>query len=158
MYEQKTTRRPFKKFSKPPTESGKKKHKESAGEKHKQSASESHNQNPRKKNYCYCGMSHPGPRSKCPASGQKCNNCSKKGHFAVVCKKRRQQTFHVGDESMHGTDSDNSDFVFSVRTGKKRRTVAVMINGIKGHMEADSGASANIMDKEQFHKISNACS
>ena len=157
VYEQKKTRRPFKKFSKPASESGQKKHKESAGEKHKQSVSESHNYNARKKNCCYCGMNHPGPRSKCPASGQTCNNCSKKGHFAVVCKKRRQQTFHVGDEPTHDTDSDNSDFVFSVKTGKKRPTVAVMINGIKGHMEADSGASANIMDKEQFHKISNAC-
>ena len=63
----------------------------------------------------------------------------------------------MGDEPTQDTDSDNSDFVFSVSTGKKRPTVAVMINGIKGHMEADSGASANIMDKEQFHKISNAC-
>ena len=63
----------------------------------------------------------------------------------------------MGDEPMHDTDSDNSDFVFSVKTGKKRPTMAVMINGIKGHMEADSGASANIMDKEQFHKISDAC-
>ena len=157
VYEQKKTRRSFKKFSKPASESGQKKHKESAGEKHKQLVSESHNHNPRKKNCCYCGMNHPGPRSKCPASGQTCNNCSKKGHFAVVCKKRRQQTFHVGDEPTQDTDSDNSDFVFSVNTGKKRPTVAVMINGIKGHMEADSGASANIMDKEQFHKISNAC-
>ena len=157
VYEQKKTRRPFKKFRKPASESGQKKHKESAGEKHKQSVSESHNHNPRKKNCCYCGMNHPGPRSKCPASGQTCNNCSKKGHFAVVCKKRRQQTFHVGDEPTQYTDSDNSDFVFSVSTGKKRPTVAVMINGIKGHMEADSGASANIMDKEQFHKIINAC-
>ena len=62
-----------------------------------------------------------------------------------------------GYEPTYDTDSDNSDFVFSVKTGKKRPTVAVMINGIKGHMEADSGASSNIMDKEQFHKISDAC-
>ena len=32
-----------------------------------------------------------------------------------------------------------------------------MINGIKGHMGADSGASANLMDNEPFHKISDAC-
>ena len=56
----------------------------------------------------------------------------------------------MGDEPTHDTDSDNSDFVFSVKTGKKRPTMAVMINGIKGHMEADSGASANIMDNATF--------
>ena len=66
---------PFKKFSKQATETGKKKHRKSAGEKPKQSASESHNQNRRKKNCSYCWMSHPGPRSKCPASGQMCVTC-----------------------------------------------------------------------------------
>ena len=111
VYEQKKTRCPFKKFSKPATESGKKKHRKLAGEKPKQSVSESHSQNPRKKNCCYCGMSHLGPCNKCPESRQTCNNCSKKGHFTVVCKKRRQQTFHGEDEPTHDTASDNSDLV-----------------------------------------------
>ena len=153
VYEQKKTCHPFKKFSRPATESGKKKHRESAGEKPKQSASESHNQNPRKKNCCCCGMSHPGP----------CSNVQHQNKHAItaprrvtslLCVRREDNKCFMGDEPPHDTDSDNSDFVFSVKTGKKRPTVAVMINGIKGHMEADSGASANIMDKEQFHKWS----
>lgn len=34
----------------------------------------------------FCGRNHGGPRSRCPASGQVCFNCSKVGHFKEVCK------------------------------------------------------------------------
>ena len=47
--------------------------------------------------------------------------------------------------------SEEDDYVYSVIASKKRPTVTV--NSLKGLMDADSCASANIMDREQFEKI-----
>lgn len=35
----------------------------------------------------FCGRNHPMERNKCPAFGQSCNNCGKKGHFAAKCRR-----------------------------------------------------------------------
>ena len=76
----------------------------------------------------FCGGDHDGPRTKCPASGKTCSNCRKKGHFAVVCRhKNQKRANHVSDQA---TLEDLED--------------------------ADSCASANIMDREQFEKIAAA--
>ena len=53
-------------------------------------------------------------------------------------------------------DSEEDDYAFSVTASKKRPTVTVLLNGVKGHMDTDSCASANIMDREQFEKIAAA--
>ena len=74
-------------------------------------------------NMCqYCGIDHEGPRSKCPASGKTCPNCSNKGHFAKMCKGRQK-----GTNKPKGTrsatklvypeqdSSSDSDFVFQLQ-------------------------------------------
>ena len=101
----------------------------------------------------YCGGSHSGSRCKCPASGKMCNNCKRRGHFAKVCRsgKYREQVHQVQGAT---ADSD-SDGNFS-SNGQYRLTVEVMINGVKGRMEADSCATANIMDYTQYTTIMNA--
>ena len=53
-------------------------------------------------------------------------------------------------------DSEADEYAFSVMASKKRPTVMVLLNGVKGRMDADSCASANIMDREQFEKITAA--
>ena len=103
-----------------------------------------------------CGGDHDGPRTKCPASGKTCSNCHKKGHFAVVCRhKNRKRADHVSDQATL-EDSEEDEYAFSVTASKKRPTVTVLLNGVKGRMDADSCASANIMDREQFEKITAA--
>ena len=36
-----------------------------------------------------CGRKHPADKSKCPAYGQTCRNCGKRGHFAKLCHSSR---------------------------------------------------------------------
>ena len=104
----------------------------------------------------FCGDDHDGPRTKCPASGKTCSNCCKKGHFTVVCRhKNRKRADHVSDQAML-EDSEEDEYAFSITASKKRPTVMVLLNGVKGRMDADSCASANIMDREQFEKITAA--
>ena len=104
----------------------------------------------------FCGGDHDGPRTKCPASGKTCSNCRKKGHFAVVCRhKNQKRADHVSDQATL-EDSEEDEYAFSVTASKKRPTVTVLLNGVKGRMDADSCASANIMDREQFEKITAA--
>ena len=37
-----------------------------------------------------CGYSAHATDRRCPAAGQKCNTCNRRGHFAAVCKAARQ--------------------------------------------------------------------
>ena len=111
------------------------------------------NRKPAKK-CSYCGGDHAGPRSNCPASGKTCAYCKKKGHFAVACKsKGRSRADHVGEEITSETEESSDDYAFSISSNKKRPTVAVLLNGVKGRMDADSCSSVNIMDQEQYEKI-----
>ena len=107
----------------------------------------------------YCGYSHGGQRSMCPASGQLCNVCQKKGHFARVClsknttgkEGRRHHAHQVGQFANTDHESD-FDYVFSLpKSAAVRPTVT--INGVKGRMDADSCSSANIMDIDQYNAI-----
>ncbi len=107
----------------------------------------------------YCGYKHNGGRNMCPAAGQECRQCHRKGHFKQVCRNKPQYARHVGDEASSETavstheDSD-SDFSFAISSsGHQRPTVKVAINGVKGKMDADSCSSANVMDEKQFSTI-----
>ena len=106
----------------------------------------------------FCGGDHDGPRTKCPASGKTCSNCRKKGHFTMVClHKNRKRADHVSDQTTL-EDSEEDEYAFSVTASKKRPIVTVLLNGVKGRMDADSCASANIMDREQsYYKSSSVC-
>ena len=85
----------------------------------------------------YCGYSHGGQRSMCPAAGQLCNFCKKKGHFARVClakntsgnDSRRHHAHQLGQFASTENTSD-SDYVFSLpKSEAARPTVKVTING-----------------------------
>ena len=56
--------------------------------------------------------------------------------------------------------SSDSDFVFQLQPSSPHSgnapTVHVLINGVKGQMEADSGSSANILDENKFQKPQDA--
>ena len=97
----------------------------------------------------------------CPASGQLCNVCQKKGHFARVClskntageESRSHHAHQVGQFANTDHESD-SVYVFSLpKSAAVRPTVKVTINGVKGRMDADSCSSANIMDIDQYNAI-----
>ena len=74
----------------------------------------------------------------------------------MVCLHKNQKCAdHVSDQATL-EDSEEDDYAFSVTASKKRPTATVLLNGVKGCMDADSCASANIMDWEQFEKITAA--
>ena len=54
----------------------------------------------------------------------------------------------------------DSDYVFQLQPSGPHSgnapTVHVLINGVKGKMEADSGSSANILDEKKFQKLQDA--
>ena len=128
----------------------------------------------------YCGFKHGGPRSSCPASGKTCAVCSKKGHFARQCKsneankkqqhpdqsshqssryykpfkKRYKQKAHQVSDPQQDSDSDH---VFKLHSEGHHTSqtpmVSVRLNGVKGKMDADSCATANIIDEVTLSKI-----
>jgi len=123
-------------------------------------------QDDKKESACqFCGIDHKGPRSNCPASAKTCALCLKKGHFARMCKDKKNQkdsssksrstTKNVQEEEQE--ESSDSDFTFQVRVGKPRprncATVEVLVNGVKGRMEADSCSTANIINEHKLEKL-----
>ena len=77
----------------------------------------------KKNNTCqFCGLDHKGPRSQCPASGKTCGSCSKKGHFARMCKgkKKLKDSQHNQQPSAKYVRQDeqeetsDSDFAFQL--------------------------------------------
>ena len=55
----------------------------------------------------YCGNSH--PLRQCPAYGKRFTECSKIGHFRVVCKSRRARAMNeVGQEVAQDSAEENS--------------------------------------------------
>ena len=107
----------------------------------------------------YCGYSHGGQRSMCPAAGQQ-----QKGNFARVCLAKntagndniRHHAHQLGQFASTENTSD-SDYVFSLpKSETAQPTVKVTINGVKGRMDADSCSSANIMGIDQYNDIAKA--
>lgn len=71
---------------------------------------------------CYfCGKSW-HPRTSCPAKESECSNCSKLGHYARVCKSKK--------EAKRTTASTNSDFT-AVTHEKSESTTTAAINSLK---------------------------
>ena len=57
--------------------------------------------------HCFrCGYSWPHNNGKCPAEGQKCNNCSKYNHFASVCNSKDKIREQLNQDSTHAIWND----------------------------------------------------
>ena len=125
-----------------------------------------------------CGYTWPH-RDKCPAEGQRCNNCLKYNHFARVCKSRRrrqtddsantvQNTVSVsqkpqGQDSTSSNEtesSDSDDHVFTLRKDsrdrvKKQHTfqTKLKLGNSRVTFQIDSGSTANIIDECTFMTV-----
>ena len=97
--------------------------------------------------------------------GKTCNYCKKKNHFAKKCRaKRRAQanalnTDNQHDQSEDRQESDSSeDYAYvlgnnSPETSAKQPRVPITVNGEKLTVIVDSGATVNVMTKQQFDKL-----
>jgi len=107
----------------------------------------------------YYGKQHaPG---KCPTYGEQCKNCRKQNHFASVCKlehRVNQFVTYASDDS--DVDTTNDFFIGNVTSGSKSilRVVKMRPPQSRGWCEVecqlDTGASCNVMSKEDFFRIS----
>ena len=128
-----------------------------------------------------CGYSWPHNDGKCPAEGQKCNNCSKYNHFASVCNSKDKIREQLNQDSTHAiwndirsphsnnnsncssdecSDSDDNAFTINEvqnqpNTRKKQRWFNANLKIGKSTIpfQIDSGSSVNIIDETTFQRI-----
>ena len=102
----------------------------------------------------YCGRQHQ-PR-KCPAYGQTCRNCGKKNHFASVCRSEPISCIEKATEEENSQEESNI-FIGTVgsaaQSGPKEWTSVLEIAGRRITFTLDTGAQANILPKNLFHKL-----
>ena len=93
---------------------------------------------------CYfCG----GPRherSKCPANQTQCKNCGKMGHYARVCRGKKQSLAAISATLAAVTDSKNV----------KNSCVTVQINGNNYSALIDTGSSSSFVKKSVADSLS----
>ena len=128
-----------------------------------------------------CGYSWPHNNGKCPAEGQKCNNCSKYNHFASVCNSKDKIREQLNQDSTHAiwndirsphsnnnsncssdesSDSDENAFTINevqnqLNTRKKQRSFNANLKIGKSTIpfQIDRGSSVNIIDETTFQRI-----
>ena len=119
---------------------------------------------------------HDGGRQACPAYGKTCRSCKKLHHFESVCRskpashnplkpnfatkskrfKPKSQINELHLKESSGSETDR-EYLYSIRhlqSGSQPK-FEVTINGCKITIIADSGASVNIIDEEDFKRLSN---
>ena len=128
---------------------------------------------PTKFQRCFrCGYSWPHNDSKCPAEGQKCNNCSKYNHFASVCNSKDKIREQLNQDSTHAMIFDRHIPITTVtaavtkaptatrvqnqpNTRKKQRSFNANLKIGKSTIpfQIDRGSSVNIIDETTFQRI-----
>jgi len=109
---------------------------------------------------CYrCGGKHQA--SRCKFKDYECHFCKKKGHLAVVCRKKKQakgeprkEQAHRVDAHSSGDESDQEYTMYQVSSGSSKPLIAhVKLNGIDTQMEVDTGASVSLMSEDAFKQL-----
>ncbi|XP_062578034.1 uncharacterized protein K02A2.6-like [Saccostrea cucullata] len=96
----------------------------------------------------------------CPARNKECRKCGKVGHFIKCCltkkpgKGKPTKGGKINKVDYSEVDSDSEVYVFSLKTGHTSSDkVKVSLGGNPVEFVIDSGASANIIDKELWEYL-----
>ena len=88
----------------------------------------------------FCGYSHEKGKEKCPAWGEKCNNCSGRNHFKSCCKK-------VNSLEKQQEDSSGSEEEFWLHyingTVNSKVKAKMLVNNCEVQFQIDTGAEIN---------------
>ena len=114
-----------------------------------------------------CGYMH--TKSRCPAYGQKCANCSKFNHFQKCCKEKKKNVHSMHDDSSDtnsenidsDTESENeiNDITICVLTKPKAKIegkellITADVHNQSIIFKVDTGAQANILPLHMFKTL-----
>lgn len=112
----------------------------------------------------FCGGNYPhaGGKTSCPAYRKICDNCGKSNHFKAVCRskskadeERKPRVNAVNDD---GSSSDDDVYLFSVNSSKQREKPMFQVKVHETNLTfmADSGATINVLDEADYHRLPNA--
>lgn len=94
----------------------------------------------------FCGSKVIHQRIKCPALNSTCQLCSKKGHFASVCRSKQNLNAITNEDN-----SENMD-VFAISAASPssllKSTISVSINNYKADALIDTGSSLSFINEE----------
>ena len=109
----------------------------------------------------FCNAPNWTPKHKCPALDANCNKCGKKGHYAKVCRQKRNNnrtvkrlTENEPNESDEPS-SESEDSIHHIKEIKKRDetnkhfTTTLKINGIPKEFIIDTGSPISLMPPDE---------
>ncbi|XP_046407907.1 uncharacterized protein LOC124172511 [Ischnura elegans] len=126
-----------------------------------------------KKGECYrCGLTgHYASDKECPAKEKECNKCGLIGHFSKCCKTKaskiksraaspsKRKVRNVSCDNESDCESSGSGvkggYTFSAKGGSKvnHDLLKVKIGSVPSDVLIDSGATVNVIDKEEWERL-----
>ena len=91
----------------------------------------------------FCGYKRDHPRSKCPAKDAVCKNCSKIGHFAKACLKKKQSTSQSAAVQSH-----LMVLAASSPTSLSKAIIDIQIDGKNSKALIDTGSSESFISAD----------
>ena len=112
-----------------------------------------------------CGEDYPhsGGKTSCPAYQATCRGCGKLNHFETVCRSkdkresrntRRPTVNKVSDDEL-SDEGEVYTFSLSTQSLKDQPLFTIKVHDTPVTVMADSGASINILDEKEYHRLPN---
>ena len=112
-----------------------------------------------------CGQDypHPGGKTSCPAYQATCRCCGKLNHFEAVCRSKgkgesrntRHPTVNKVSEEESSDEGEVYTFSLSTQSLKDQPLFTIKVHDTPVTVMADSGASINILDENEYHRLPN---
>ena len=102
----------------------------------------------------FCGRTH--SHGRCPAYGKTCSKCSRKNHFAAVCRSNKA-AHEVMAEAAVGTKDEKELTVYNVVDARTKCVRSVIIDGKRLPLQLDSGSEASIIPKNWWERLAIGC-
>ncbi|CAF2741441.1 unnamed protein product [Lepeophtheirus salmonis] len=100
-----------------------------------------------------CGKIHSPSKQVCPANGQNCNSCNKKGHFASMCRSSKVSSVYVTNIDKQSSESRSNKFCdLRSITAHFFSLNGISLGSLKNVLP-DSGASANFISTQNAERL-----